>query len=30
MGLDLYAGPLTRYYSGNWQTEMPQLSAQPP
>lgn len=20
MGLDLYAGPLTRYYSGNWQT----------
>lgn len=28
MGLDLYAGPLTRYYSGNWQTEMQQLGAQ--
>lgn len=28
MGLDLYAGPLTRYYSGNWQTSAQQLGAQ--
>lgn len=27
MGLDLYAGPLTRYYSGDWQTEMQRLGA---
>lgn len=28
MGLDLYAGPLTRYYSGNWQTVTQELGAE--
>lgn len=28
MGLDLYTGPLTRYYLGDWQTIVQQLAAQ--
>jgi hypothetical protein len=28
MGLDIYAGPLCRYYSGNWQTTLQQVAAQ--
>jgi hypothetical protein len=28
MGLDVYVGPLTRYYAGNWETIVQQRSKQ--